>query len=66
MLITVNDKEREVAERITIAELLKQLQLRSPQVAVEVNRSVVPRNRHDSHVLGAGDVVEIVTLVGGG
>ncbi|MCP6769637.1 sulfur carrier protein ThiS, partial [Klebsiella pneumoniae] len=36
------------------------------RVAVEVNRDVVPAARHAEHRLGAGDSVEIVTLVGGG
>jgi thiazole synthase len=36
------------------------------QVAVEVNRRVIPRQEHESCRLQEGDVVEIVTLVGGG
>ena len=34
--------------------------------AVEVNRTLVPRSRHESHQLQDGDRVEVVTLVGGG
>jgi thiamine biosynthesis protein ThiS len=33
---------------------------------VEVNRSLVPRRERDARELRDGDVVEIVTLVGGG
>ena len=64
--IIVNGALREVAATITVADLLKSLDLRPQQVAVEVNRKLVPRTRHESHVLKAGDCVEIVTLVGGG
>ncbi|MCX5655676.1 MAG: sulfur carrier protein ThiS [Planctomycetota bacterium] len=35
-------------------------------VAVEVNRELVPRSQHGARRLAEGDVVEIVTLVGGG
>jgi sulfur carrier protein len=35
-------------------------------VAVEVNKRVVSHRRHGEHALAEGDVVEIVTLVGGG
>ena len=66
MQITVNGTPRELAGEFTLAELLVHLDLRLQQVAVEVNRQLVPRTLHQSHVLKAGDWVEIVTLVGGG
>lgn len=66
MQIAINGTPREVAEGITVAELLVRLELRPQQVAVEVNRELVPRTRHPAQVLLAGDAVEIVTLVGGG
>jgi sulfur carrier protein len=64
--VTINGISREVEDRTTLAELLTRLELRHQQVAVEVNRELVPRTQHQTHVLLAGDVVEIVTLVGGG
>jgi len=33
---------------------------------VEVNREIVPRAQHSRNSLQQGDVVEIVTFVGGG
>ena len=64
--ITVNGTEREVSEQINVANLLVQLGMRPQQVAVEVNREIVPRKQHQFHVLAEGDSVEIATLVGGG
>ena len=66
MQIIVNGALREFAATLSVSELLKNLDLRPQQVAVEVNRELVPRNRHESHKLNVGDCVEIVTLVGGG
>ena len=64
--IFVNGEPRDVREGATVADLLEELGLAAKPVAVEVNRDLVPRQRHDEHQLAAGDRVEIVTLVGGG
>lgn len=66
MQITVNGMPRDVPAETTLAQLITRLDLRPHQVAVEVNRELVSRNRHESHIVKAGDCVEIVTLVGGG
>lgn len=65
MQIVCNGVERELPAGTTIAALLEQLQLRGP-VAVEVNLDVAPRERHAQWQLRDGDVLEVVTLVGGG
>ena len=64
--ITVNGKPREVPAGATIAQLLAELDLQPPQVAVEVNLELIPRGRHAEHRLEPGDRLEVVTLVGGG
>jgi thiamine biosynthesis protein ThiS len=64
--IVVNGQEREITPQATIAELLAALALAPKQVAVEVNRDVVPRAQHAEHRLLPGDEVEVVTLAGGG
>jgi thiamine biosynthesis protein ThiS len=64
--ITYNGQQQEVRDSTTIAQLLADLKLTPKLVAVEVNREVVSRRLHESHVLQHGDEVEVVTLVGGG
>jgi sulfur carrier protein len=66
MKITVNGQPRELPRAMTIAELLRALEMPSRGVAVEVNLQIVPQARHGQHVLAEGDQLEIVTLVGGG
>jgi thiamine biosynthesis protein ThiS len=66
MQIVVNGATREVAEGLSIARLLEELQLEPKHVAVEVNLELVPRGRHAQHALSPGDRLEVVTLVGGG
>jgi thiamine biosynthesis protein ThiS len=64
--INVNGQDRQVDPAATVADLLKQLELASKPVAVEVNLELVPREKHAEHRLADGDRLEIVTLVGGG
>ena len=66
MTITLNGETRDVPEALTVADLLRHLGVRPEQVAVEVNRGLVPRARHAETAVEAGDVLEVVTLVGGG
>jgi sulfur carrier protein len=66
MLITVNDESREVPEGCTVAGLLTQLAIPATRAAVEVDRQLVRRADHATHVLQAQATVEVVTLVGGG
>ena len=66
MQISINGEIREVADGATVAGLLLLLGVKAPRVAVEVNETVVIRDRHDEHVLHGGDAVEIVAFVGGG
>ena len=66
MQIWVNGIEKSLPDASTIRQLLNLLELPPGPVAVEVNRDVVPRVRHDQHILVEGDRIEVVTLVGGG
>ncbi|MBQ18216.1 MAG: thiamine biosynthesis protein ThiS [Planctomycetaceae bacterium] len=66
MQIQVNEESREVKPGATVADLITQLGLEPRYLAVERNRTLVPRREHSDCVLGEGDRLEIVTLVGGG
>lgn len=66
MHILVNSEQKEVPEGCTVARLIDDLGLAAAICAAEVNRSVVPKRERAQRVLADGDVVEIVTLVGGG
>lgn len=65
MTLTVNGQPRQTSVS-TVRDLLRELALDKPGVAVEVNKKLVPRREHDRATLKDGDVVEVVTLVGGG
>ena len=50
----------------TVEGLLGWLRMPSDRVAVEVDRVLVPRREHPTRQIAGGEMVEIVTLVGGG
>ncbi|MCH7701740.1 MAG: sulfur carrier protein ThiS [Planctomycetes bacterium] len=66
MNVTLNGQQRELGHGWSIAELLDDLNLEPVRVAVEVNRQLVSRGDFGLTTLDDGDVVEVVTLVGGG
>lgn len=66
MRIQLNGEARELDRDCTILGLLVSEGLAGRRVAVEINGEIVPRGRHDTHVLQEGDRVEIVHALGGG
>jgi sulfur carrier protein len=66
MQIMLNGTPTEVAEALTMADLIEALQLGDRRLAVEVNEELVPRSRFQEHRLKPQDQVEIIHAVGGG
>jgi len=64
--IRVNGEERELAPGTTVGQVVDTVVADRARIAVERNREIVPRARYDEAALRDGDVIEIVTLVGGG
>ena len=64
--ITLNGEARDFEGSPTVAELVAWLDLQPARVAVELNRELIPRALHGGTTLRQGDVLEVVTLVGGG
>ena len=64
--IIVNGQDKEITEQATVRQLIEQLELGKAAVAVEVNKELIPKKIHETTILNDGDVVELVTLVGGG
>ena len=64
--MTVNDEPQTLPDGATVADLVTALGLGARRIAVEVNRSVVPRAAYPSTALREGDTVEVIHFVGGG
>jgi sulfur carrier protein len=66
MHILLNGRPVEIDEHATLANLLAAQGYAERRVAVELNRSIVPRSLHAAQRLQPGDRVEIVHAIGGG
>lgn len=66
MQIIVNGEPREVDGGISGAQLLALLRLPASTAIAELNGQVLVSSQFQAQVLYAGDVIELVTVVGGG
>jgi thiamine biosynthesis protein ThiS len=66
MQLTVNGQPETHKGIRTVRDLIDRYDLPIIRVAVEVNNELVPRRDFSTTDLHEGDIVEIVTLVGGG
>jgi len=64
--IHVNGVSRGTGEGQTVAGLLRELDIRTDRVAVELNLEILDRNDFETRGLRDGDRVEILSFIGGG
>ena len=64
--LTVNGKPRSVDGPLSLSAYLERLGINPQIIAVEHNGEIIRRERYAETTLSAGDVVEIVRMVGGG
>jgi sulfur carrier protein len=65
MKILVNGKDMAIGEGATVETLLESLGLSDKRVAVEHNRVILARDGYGAP-LNEGDILEIISFVGGG
>ena len=66
MIISVNKKDIEVDDNITIESMLFFLEIKTEFIAVEVNSTIIPKSEFAIHMLSENDKVTIINAVGGG
>ena len=64
-MVTINGNSVDAAG-MTITAYLEKAEYDPRVVVVERNEEIVPKNEYDSTKLSEGDVIEIVTFIGGG
>ena len=64
-MIQLNGEPKEYNE-VSVEEMLGREGFEKARVAVEVNGVIVSKQAYNSTVLHSGDVVEVVSFVGGG
>ena len=64
--LQVNGETRNCVTKTPLLELLKQLSLNPRLVAVEYNGEILHKQFWETTEMQAGDILEIITIVGGG
>lgn len=64
--IVLNGELHKIPDGASLTGLIAKLKLRKGRIAVEINRTIVPKAEWPEVVLKPGDSVEIVNFVGGG
>ncbi len=65
-MIQVNGELIEAVNGMTLASYLEQNGYKKERIAVECNGEIVPKAEYESRILQDGDVLEVVSFVGGG
>lgn len=64
--MTLNGKNIDLQEQITIEELLNKYDLDPKKVVVEVNMEIVDDEVYSTYLLKNEDSIEVISFVGGG
>lgn len=65
-MITVNGVSTPLLCPLTVGEYLDDHQYKRTRIAVELNHEILPKSKYDETTLQDGDVLEVVSFVGGG
>ena len=67
MKLVVNGNDSEVADGLTVSQLLVEENVKMPEmVSVELNGQILKRSQFDTTTLSDGDAVEFLYFMGGG
>jgi len=64
--IVLNGVTHAIRPNLTIASLLKELNLQDQRIAIELNGLIVSRTEHKNTLILSGDKLEIIKAIGGG
>ena len=64
--IRVNGKTITIIDKLTLAELVKDLKIPLTKVAIELNKVILDKKKINKIKLKNKDVIEIVHFIGGG
>ncbi len=66
MKITINGEEREFKEGVSLADVIKELNLEGKVMAAAKNMQIVKQDKWAKEMLQNGDKLELLDFVGGG
>ncbi len=67
MKLTLNGKESDFADGLTVSELLVEQQVKTPEmVSIELNGQILKRSKFENTALKEGDKIEFMFFAAGG
>ena len=64
--VRINGQPEIFPSSLSVSTFLKEKGYRPGRVAVEQNGSIVPKREYESRLIEDGDILEVVSFVGGG
>ena len=64
--VKINGEKREIANKLSLTELLENLSLPTERLAIELNKEVIRKKQWNETFVAPNDVIEIIHFVGGG
>ena len=65
MMLLINGSKTSIMDVATVSDLISRLEIEG-NIAIEINKEIIPRSMFDHYQLSDGDEIEIVTAIGGG
>ncbi len=65
-MVKVNGEEKYGYDNVSVADMVEKEGYSITRIAVEVNGNIVSKKNYNEILLHSGDVVEVVSFVGGG
>lgn len=66
MMITLNGDEVSGCEGITLEDLVRRQNFVKSRIAIEINGKIISKREYETTQVQDGDVIEVVSFVGGG
>jgi len=66
MEIYINQEKKIIDGEISINNLLSFLEIQNKYIAVEVNKTIIPKSEYKTFIVKDNDKIEIINAVGGG
>lgn len=64
--VSINGEKYQFLSPLKLTDLLENLDFSDKKIAIEINQALYPKNQFDKLSINNGDVIEIITAVGGG
>ena len=65
-MITINKREHEWYENMTIESLLQDKKYTFPRIVVKVNGKVIKKSEYSVCPINDGDIIDAIHMIGGG